>query len=139
MSSPRLMDQVRDVLRVHHYSLRTEQSYTQWIRGIPQGQTTINTRPSTKYSQYFEFSGFHDMAYISCKIDARSRNTVEPFRQGLVQNQDTTPLASCDFPNSINNFTPIFAQHSIKCKREAPQPYSKLKSFPVAPVIPVVN
>jgi len=26
------MDQVRDVLRVHHYSLRTEQSYTHWIK-----------------------------------------------------------------------------------------------------------
>lgn len=32
MNSPRLMDQVRDVLRVHHYSLRTEESYLQWIR-----------------------------------------------------------------------------------------------------------
>ncbi len=32
MNSPRLMDQVRDVLRVHHYSLRTEQSYLQWVR-----------------------------------------------------------------------------------------------------------
>lgn len=32
MNSPRLMDQVRDTLRVHHYSLRTEQSYLQWIR-----------------------------------------------------------------------------------------------------------
>lgn len=32
MNSPRLMDQVRDALRVHHYSLRTEQSYMQWIR-----------------------------------------------------------------------------------------------------------
>lgn len=32
MGAPRLMDQVRDVLRVHHYSLRTEQSYTHWIK-----------------------------------------------------------------------------------------------------------
>lgn len=32
MSTPRLMDQVRDTLRVHHYSLRTEQSYVQWIK-----------------------------------------------------------------------------------------------------------
>lgn len=32
MNSPRLMDQVRDTLRVHHYSLRTEQTYLQWIR-----------------------------------------------------------------------------------------------------------
>lgn len=32
MSTPRLMDQVRQCLRVHHYSLRTEQAYIQWIR-----------------------------------------------------------------------------------------------------------
>src|SRR6266404_9964972 len=28
----RLLDQVRDVIRRKHYSLRTEQSYTDWIR-----------------------------------------------------------------------------------------------------------
>jgi hypothetical protein len=32
MGSSRLMDQVRDALRLHHYSLRTEQSYLHWIR-----------------------------------------------------------------------------------------------------------
>ncbi len=32
MSAPRLMEQVRETLRVHHYSLRTEQSYVQWIK-----------------------------------------------------------------------------------------------------------
>lgn len=30
--APRLLDQVRDALRVRHYSLRTEQAYLQWIR-----------------------------------------------------------------------------------------------------------
>lgn len=29
---PRLLDQVRDKIRVKHYSLRTEQTYSQWIR-----------------------------------------------------------------------------------------------------------
>ena len=29
---PRLLDQVRERLRVKHYSLRTEQTYLQWIR-----------------------------------------------------------------------------------------------------------
>ena len=29
--SERLMDQVREVLRYHHYSLRTEKTYCQWI------------------------------------------------------------------------------------------------------------
>ena len=29
---PRLLDRVRDAIRVRHYSIRTEQSYTGWIR-----------------------------------------------------------------------------------------------------------
>ena len=32
MSSPRLLDQVRDRIRVKHYSLRTEDAYLHWIR-----------------------------------------------------------------------------------------------------------
>ena len=32
MENPRLLDQVRDALRVWHYSLRTEASYLQWIK-----------------------------------------------------------------------------------------------------------
>ncbi|MDH5190887.1 MAG: integron integrase [Gammaproteobacteria bacterium] len=32
MKSPRLMDQVRNILRTHHYSLRTEQVYIHWIK-----------------------------------------------------------------------------------------------------------
>jgi site-specific recombinase XerD len=32
MTKPRLIDQVRNVLRVHHYSVRTEDDYIQWIR-----------------------------------------------------------------------------------------------------------
>jgi hypothetical protein len=32
MGSSRLMDQARDALRLHHYSLRTEQSYLHWIK-----------------------------------------------------------------------------------------------------------
>lgn len=32
MPSPRLLDQVRDRLRVKRYSMRTEDTYLQWIR-----------------------------------------------------------------------------------------------------------
>ncbi len=31
-SSPKLLDQVRDKIRLKHYSIRTEQAYTDWIR-----------------------------------------------------------------------------------------------------------
>ena len=32
MGSSPLLNQVRDAIRVRHYSLRTEQSYLQWIK-----------------------------------------------------------------------------------------------------------
>ena len=32
VQKPRLLDQVRDRLRVKHYALRTEQAYVDWIR-----------------------------------------------------------------------------------------------------------
>jgi site-specific recombinase XerD len=32
LNKPRLLDQVRDRIRVKHYSLRTEQAYIQWIK-----------------------------------------------------------------------------------------------------------
>jgi integrase len=31
-TAPRLLDQVREVIRIRHYSIRTEQAYVQWIR-----------------------------------------------------------------------------------------------------------
>lgn len=30
--SPRLLDQVRELIRIRHYSIRTEHAYVQWIR-----------------------------------------------------------------------------------------------------------
>jgi integron integrase len=32
MNKPRLIDQVRNVMRLHHYSIRTEEAYIQWIK-----------------------------------------------------------------------------------------------------------
>ncbi len=32
MSSPKLLDQVRHTLRLKHFSIRTEEAYTRWIR-----------------------------------------------------------------------------------------------------------
>lgn len=32
MPKPRLLDQVRDAIRVKHYSMRTEEAYTHWIK-----------------------------------------------------------------------------------------------------------
>ena len=32
--SPKLLDQVRDTLRIKHYSYRTEQAYVDWIKRL---------------------------------------------------------------------------------------------------------
>lgn len=32
MDRPKLLDRLRDALRVRHYSIRTEQSYVDWVR-----------------------------------------------------------------------------------------------------------
>ncbi len=32
MAEPRLLDRVRDALRVRHYRIRTKQSYVPWIK-----------------------------------------------------------------------------------------------------------
>ena len=32
MSKPKLLDQVRDAIRVKHYSMRTEEAYVHWIK-----------------------------------------------------------------------------------------------------------
>ena len=34
MAKPRLIDQTRNVLRVFHYSIRTEENYIQWIKRV---------------------------------------------------------------------------------------------------------
>ena len=36
VSAPRLLAQVREVVRLKHYSLRTEQAYIHWIKRSPQ-------------------------------------------------------------------------------------------------------
>ncbi|MDW7680671.1 MAG: integron integrase, partial [bacterium] len=32
VKQPKLLDQVRDVIRTKHYSIKTEQAYVHWIR-----------------------------------------------------------------------------------------------------------
>jgi hypothetical protein len=32
VNPPKLLDQVRDAIRLRHYSIRTEEAYIQWIK-----------------------------------------------------------------------------------------------------------
>ncbi|WP_432654230.1 phage integrase N-terminal SAM-like domain-containing protein [Thauera aromatica] len=39
-ASPRLLDRVRERIRVKHYSIRTEQAYVDWIRRFIRKRST---------------------------------------------------------------------------------------------------
>jgi len=53
--SGRLLHQVRDVLRLHHYSIHTERSYVDWIK---------------RYVQFHKMSSREDLADRERKIEA---------------------------------------------------------------------
>ncbi len=52
---PRLLEQVRNVMRLHHYSIHTERSYTDWIR---------------RYIRFHHMRGREDLAGGEAKIEA---------------------------------------------------------------------
>jgi len=53
--SPRLLHQVRDVLRLHHYSIHTERSYVDWIK---------------RYVEFHKMTRREDLADGERKIEA---------------------------------------------------------------------
>src|ERR1019366_6436855 len=53
--SPRLLHQVRDVLRLHHYSIHTERSYVDWIK---------------RYFEFHKMTSREDLADGERKIEA---------------------------------------------------------------------
>ena len=53
--TPRLLDQVRDTMRLHHYSIHTERSYIDWIK---------------RYIQFHLMRSRQDPADVEGKIEA---------------------------------------------------------------------
>jgi hypothetical protein len=54
-SHPKLLDQVRNVLRLHHYSIHTETSYVDWIK---------------RYIRFHDMKSREDLADGERKIEA---------------------------------------------------------------------
>ena len=53
--TPKLLDQVRNVLRLHHYSIHTERSYLDWIK---------------RYIHFHHMRSREDLAGAEAKIEA---------------------------------------------------------------------
>lgn len=69
-SSPGLLDQAREVIRIKHYSIRTEQAYTQWIRRyiLYHGKRHPRDMGAT------EVSAFLSSLAITAKVSASTQN-----------------------------------------------------------------
>ena len=64
------MDQVREVLRYHHYALRTEQSYVKWILKFIKFNRTRHPREMGKP----EIEGFLSHLAINRKVAVSTQN-----------------------------------------------------------------
>jgi integron integrase len=67
---PRLLDEVRTVLRVRHYSIRTEQAYLQWIRRF----ILFNDKRHPADMGAVEVSAFLSHLAIARKVAASTQN-----------------------------------------------------------------
>jgi hypothetical protein len=47
---PKLLDQVRELLRIKHYALRTEEAYVDWTRNL---NVCLPYSPNLRYSKYW--------------------------------------------------------------------------------------
>lgn len=82
---PRLLDQVREQIRLKHYSIRTERVYCEWVK------------------RYIRFHGYRHPVYMGAP-------EVEAFLFGLVVHRDTSAstqnqalTACCFFTNKSLN------------------------------------
>ena len=74
----KLLDQVRDVMRVHHYSLRTERTFGDWIR---------------RYVKFHQMQSRADLAGGTAKVEAfLTHLAVERIVASATQNQALNAL-----------------------------------------------
>jgi hypothetical protein len=69
-SAPRLLDHAREIIRIKHYSIRTEQAYMQWIRryNLYHGKRHPRDMVAT------EAGAFLSSLAITAKVSASTQN-----------------------------------------------------------------
>ena len=74
----KLLDEVRDVMRLHHYSIHTERTYSDWIK---------------KYLQFLGMNSRDDLLYGESKIESfLTHLAVDKKVAPSTQNQAMTAL-----------------------------------------------
>ena len=69
-SQPRLLDQLRHALRARHYSYRTEQTYTQWVRRY----IIFNDKRHPREMGKVEIEAFLTHLAVSRRVSASTQN-----------------------------------------------------------------
>ena len=92
----KLMDQVREVLRYHHYAYRTEQTYCQWIRRyihFTGGQTHPRELSAGNVERFL--SGLEVNRHVSASTQRQARNAVV-FLYGVPPRNPSKPHPHLD-------------------------------------------
>ena len=78
--APRLLDQVRDKLRVKHYSIRTEQTYVDWIKRY----IFFHGKRHPKDMGAPDVEAFLTHLAVAGKVSAATQNQAKKFGMRLV-------------------------------------------------------
>ena len=81
-TSKRLLDQVREVMRYHHYAIRAEQAYVSWIAQFIRFNGTRYPKEMGKA----EIERFLSHLAINRNVAASTRNQVLAFDLLLIRN-----------------------------------------------------
>ena len=80
-SKTKILDQIRQVLRLHHYSIHTERAYLDWIK---------------RYIAFHRMKSRDDLAESEQKIEAfLTHLAVDQGVAAATQNQATNPWSFC--------------------------------------------
>ena len=72
-SKPNLLDEVRNVIRVKHYSIRTEEAYVQWVKRF----VLFHNKRHPKYMGEKEISAFLTYLAVEKKVASSTQGAIQ--------------------------------------------------------------
>lgn len=113
MPQPRLLDQVREALRIRHYSLRTEESYVSWIKRYISFHENSDPRELGEYeiTQFLTHLVTHRKAAASTQNQALSALL---FLYNQVLNRDLPSLGEVVRAKQPSRLPVVLPRHDTK-------------------------
>ncbi len=111
--SPKLLDQVREVIRRKHYSIRTEQSYVDWVRRF----ILYHRKRHPKDLGKSEVTEFLNYLAVNRKVVASTQNqalSALVFLYREVLNQEFGWLANLKYAKRSERITVVFSADEVR-------------------------